>query len=353
MILDISGRKWKDTTVENKDRAYWLDVVKVVCTMMIVGQHSISYAWTNGSIGSLEWDITALIFMITRGAVMVFFICSGCGMLSREKSIGDIWKRNIWGLLKIYCCWMLVYGVYDTWQMIVGGEYSLRLIINVFLKKELFGHYHTWFIWTLVALYAITPLMKGIVQDKKHCQYFLVLSAVFSFLTPVLYNYPALDRLTTVISDMNMNFVVGFIFLYVLGHYLITYPMDKKINVAIIILGILISTGVWIFSLKLSLETGTPQMGMYDFMSPFGVVVAVTEFLLLQRLACRATVDSRLARLGKYGFGIYLMHPLFVGMLSNFSGLYTLVFAVIIYLVCLLTCVLLGRNKYTSRAFIR
>lgn len=339
--------------METKNKVYWLDIIKVVCTMLIVLQHSVSYSWTNGSIGTFEWDVASIIFMVSRCAVMVFFMCSGCGMLSRERSIREIWTRSIWGLVKVYFCWMLVYGVYDAWQMIAGGEYSLRLIINVFIKKELFGHYHTWFIATLIGLYAITPLLQGVVQDRRHCEYFLVLSAVFSFLTPILYNYPALDRITTVISDVNMNFVVGYILLYVLGHYLITYPPDKKTCVALVVPGILISIAVWLYSSYLSIRSGTPDMHLYDFMTPWGACIAVTMFLLIRLLADRADENSKLAALSKYGLGIYLMHPLFVVMLKNFKGLYTVLFAVVIYVICLVTCILLGKNKYTSRAFIR
>lgn len=107
-----------------KKNFLWIDIIKVFSTFLIVMQHSISASYTTFPVESPEWKIMNLIFMFSRMGVPIFFMCSGAGMLGRERSIKEVWCRNIFSLLKVYVGWMAVFGIKDVILIWIqgGGE---------------------------------------------------------------------------------------------------------------------------------------------------------------------------------------------------------------------------------------
>lgn len=144
-------------------------------------------------------------------------------MLGKNRSIHDIFCKNIFTILKVYACWMLVYGAIEatkaaTWE--IG--------VKELIKNVLFGRYHTWFIATLLGLYLITPFIDGFISDKALVRYFVVLSIVFTLIIPFATGMIHDERAIKVVNDMNMNFVVGYVTYYVVGYYVGYLEITKK-----------------------------------------------------------------------------------------------------------------------------
>ena len=89
--------------IKSQNRLLWLDCLKSFSTLLIVIQHSVSYEWVHLlTENNVIWKIINFVFMISKSGVPIFIMCSGIGMLQKERSIKDIFTKNVYGILKCY-----------------------------------------------------------------------------------------------------------------------------------------------------------------------------------------------------------------------------------------------------------
>lgn len=346
------------------DRIYWIECIRVFSAFLVVMQHSISGVWTTLPPELLEWKIINFVFLISRCAVPVFFMCSGIGMLAKKRSIESIFKKNILGLLKVYIAWMLVFGVRDGIFLIQEG-YGIRIILNAFIKDIVFGQYHTWFIMTLIGLYLITPILYEIVKREKLMKYFLILSILFTVIIPFVGKLDGSGRLNTTFETINMRFVVGYVMYYVLGYYIsrITWTEQRAYadsqkgrsffsacitsrKKAFLVTAILFVVGVltaFIISSMSSIRNGEATQTVYGEFAPLGLIINVSFLMLFQILIVSDKGNRWIFLLESCGIGIYLMHPLLLPIASCFSGLSRLLGGMIVYLIALIISLIIGK----------
>lgn len=317
-----------------KKRLLWMDIIKVFSTFLVVLQHCISNSYTTFPVNSREWMIINFVFMISRMGVPVFIMCSGAGILAEEHSVKEIWHRNILSLLKVYIGWMAVFGIMDVCRIWLQGENAnLRVMVNAFLKCILFGKYHTWFVFTLMGLYVITPFLYMIVQKKEYIFYFLALSVVFTVILPMFSGVEWLNRLLAVTDSINMHFVVGYSLYFVAGYFISMYMnrrWEKCAETAFIITAVIAYT----WSISASLKTGTANQEAYGLFSPCGFVISTTLTILFKKYCgeeSKSKILNKIAALQKYGIAVYLVHVIFVEIWAKVSGMHTLILAVLIW----------------------
>lgn len=329
----------------NKERKLWIDCIKVFSTFLIVMQHSISHEWVRLiESPNVEWSIINFVFMLSKAGVPIFIMCSGIGMLRKEKSIKEILFRNIFGILKIYISWMLIYGIYDVYSLFCDDLATIRTVINAIIKNIIFGEYHTWFIITLVALYLITPFLYVIVQNKTLTQYFLILSFVFTIIFPYIGRYEFLSRFYKVITDTNMKFVVGYSLYFVLGHYISRMNLSKKRKCGALVGFVVSVIAAFLLSCSKAMYSGAECQSAFTEFSLFGFGISV-GILLLFRIVFE---DSKLfteekeqnQRIRKFiinmsycGVGIYLLHPLLLFLIEHLTGWKCLMGGVLLWLI--------------------
>lgn len=330
----------------------WMDVIKVFSTFLIVMQHSISNSYTTLPVSGYEWKIVNFIFMISRMGVPIFIMCSGAGMLSREHTIKEIWQKNILGLLKVYVGWMAVLGVRDVIQIWIQGENAnVRVMVNAFIKCILFGKYHTWFVFMLLGLYAISPFLYIIVQKKELLFYFLILSIVFTVILPVFSGVERLGRLMSVADGINMHFVVGYSLYFVVG-YFICQCMERRWEKYAEIMLVLSVVAAYVSSVLMSLRTGSANQEAYGLFSPCGFMMSVSLLVLFKKYIGeerQSGVINGIAALQKYGIAIYLFHIIFVEAWTKGSGTIYMLTAVLIWLLSIGISVLIYRIPLLNR----
>lgn len=338
----------------NKARCLWLDLFKTFLTLVIVMQHSISHSWTSLPIQTPQWQVINVFFLFSRLAVPLFIMCSGIGMLSKERSISSIWRKNIFNLLKVYISWMFIYSIFDMISLHIAGYTEIRLYRNVLLKNILFGKYHTWFITMLLGLYIITPLLYTITLKKQHLQYFIILSIIFTTILPIIQHYEQLERLNNAIQNIHMNFVVGYSMYYLLGYYIYYYVPIKPFKHTTIFFLILFTSTCFVSS-YLSIQTGTPNQVLFIDFSFIAVILNSLMIIAFRQLfgtwESDAHFPNKLATLSKYGIAIYIMHPLFLWIIPENAGLTSLLYAVIIWIIALLISIFIKKLPVINKLF--
>ena len=303
-------------------RIYYLDVLRAIACIAVIIIHA-SSVYVKEDIGSANFWVANVLDSLARIAVPLFVMVSGSLMLSedyrfgKKKLIGHIGKMMVFFVFwsAVYCVIFKVAG-----QLLSNGRIDVMEDIEYFIV----GHFHLWFVYLIIGLYLILPLLRLWVKkdNQKYILYFVGLAMIFTIILPQITsigaNYNNLFvKLDEVIGDkIQLQYVGGYTCYFILGWYLHNYPIKNKNY--LYILGA-VSTLVTIFGTYiLSVSTGTPTQ-MYDDLGVNVLLPSMAVFVFVkERYYCARYRESRFMKsVSKYSLGIYAVHVLFVAVMYN------------------------------------
>lgn len=261
---------------------------------------------------SFEWQTYNAYDSMVRFCVPVFVMISGALFLnpSKEVSIQKLFSKNILRIVTAFVFWSACYAVYTS-KIYLGVTPDTT---TLFIKNFLLGHYHLWFLFMIVGLYLITPLLKKITADKKLTEYFLVLAFIFALVLPALLMLPIPGK--TIITGMTGKAAVylflGYSVYYVAGHYFTAYSITTIQKAIIYLLGILGALFTVFMTSYLSIAEGQPVTLLYSYLLPNVGFVALALLVLfkstLEKVCFSETFVKRIGLISKWVFGAYLVH---------------------------------------------
>lgn len=300
-------------------RLWFLDLLRILATYGIVLLHTSPLPVEHSAVDGLPWRIVITISILFRWCVPAFIMISGALFLSPEKSFstGRLYKKTI---LRIVTCFLFWSSFYAAAHCIIMGKGKWT-----FLNQLLRGHYHMWFIFTILALYMLTPLLRKMTESRKLTEYFLVLGLLFTFLFPRLLAFiqlfapPHADVIASMqsaVAQVNPLSGACALYYYVLGHYLCAYPPRKALHRPLIAAGALGCIATIVLTIWHSALLGTPSGQFYDMSSISVLAMTVGVFVLFQygfvRFMPTASQKRALLMLSTCSFGVYLAHPFFI-----------------------------------------
>ncbi|MBR6790016.1 MAG: acyltransferase family protein [Oscillospiraceae bacterium] len=170
----------------NTKRIFSYDIIRLAAILAVIMVHAAAPFVTNTVVGSFDFTTGNFFDSIARFAVPFFVMLSGALTLDEEKSFttGDMVKKAL-SMLGLLAFWALFYAlVYQViFPLCTGGSVSAVGFLNSFV----FGHFHLWYLFMLVGLYLITPVLRCFVRrdNAKIVRYFILLSVIFCFGLPV------------------------------------------------------------------------------------------------------------------------------------------------------------------------
>lgn len=303
-------------------RIAYFDFLRIFATFAIMLQHVDPYQSTDPTTATY---LVRLVFdLLTRWGVNIFLMISGALFLGSDSSIKKIYSHNILRIFTSFLFWSAVYSVIRT---VIYGYGTTNMIIEFFL-----GHYHMWFMWLIMELYVLTPILRKIVSSRRIGKYFLVVLLVYTAVIPQITDI--LNLVSPTLSDLasrtfngyiRNKFHIGIVY-FVLGYYLsrceLTVLRRRSIYFAGV-LGVLIS-GILTYLLARMGNTSTVLFERHMItMMAFSVAVFVfaREHFSFDRMK-KGTV-SFILKLSKYSFGAYLVHALVLEMMIYCFGVET------------------------------
>lgn len=301
---------------EKSNRIFYLEVLRVIACLSVIMIHaSMGYAISNT--GSFNFLVGNIFDGAARIGVPLFVMISGALMLdknykfSNKKMISHIKKMIIFLLF-----WSVVYYVrYSLIGALKRGEaIDIRSSIEIILE----GHFHLWFVYMIIGLYLIVPLLRAWVKDenKKIVEYYIILATVFVFLVPQLVELygrtlGSPDFLKRIVeNDLKLSYVGGYTMYFILGWYLHNYDIKNKKMIYILgVVGLFISTfGTYIGSQK----TGWIYL-MYGDLYTNVLFQGVAVFVFIKEKYKNITSNNIIvSSISKCSLGIYAMHILFI-----------------------------------------
>ena len=316
-------------------RKQFLDVLRVLATCAVVLMHVLTGATdvTDASIVPEYRSLLLSVMDLVTWCVPIFLMISGYLFLNPERTL------TYPVMIKKYCrriaLAILLFGVPYAASELVVAERTFRVrMIPEALKMTLTGHTwsHMWYLYLILFLYLITPLLKKVLQILPVWSVVAVMAVIFlgSSVAPFLNK----------VLDINSIPVLpdgGVYFLYYLCGYLFavrevcvdkaescgtsgkgmeagldTEPVRGKrtgnvwlIAAAVLIMGMILSRTLAGFSIQMA----------YNY--PFTVLLAV----LLFAAGWKGSIKKHRIpwqEAGALSFAVYLVHPVYVNLLYKF-----------------------------------
>ena len=293
-----------------REHVHYFDYLRLLASFCVVYMHVASGPLCNEI--DLSWHFTNLFTGLGFIAVPLFFMMSGYLLINdkRTTDIGILLKHRIPHLLVPLLTWSLVMLVLNSYlndQM--NLPYYIQGIIS-FLHSP--AAVHLWFLYTLIAIYAISPFLYGGLQalDRKGHIFVFILITLVSAKAMLQCILPAeLDVFLNIDLLNKMSFFDGHLCSFILGYYL--GNSKKKIPNSILILLMAITLGIITFgTYYLTMKTGAFNQTFQQQNAGFEVLLAALVFLFAKQnlnkpLRCKLLDIKPFVSLS---FGIYFIH---------------------------------------------
>ncbi|RDU23287.1 acyltransferase [Anaerosacchariphilus polymeriproducens] len=300
------------------NRVIYMDVLRIISIFAVITIHVGSQLQNLFDKGVPEWNVYNIYVSLSRFSVPIFVMISGYFFLNPKKEIkiSTLFRKYIGRLVIAFLFWSFIYAVATTNSAILSGRPESILIVA---KRTIEGHAQYWYLYMLVGLYIITPFLKRMLAliSKKELEYFLLLSFVFSGIVPYLgyFHNGFLQETSLIMNKFQLTFVSGYVFYFVLGHYIGTYEITKRLRRGSYILGLLgvFATiyGSWYFDVKIN------QNGAFfqDNLTVFIIFYSIAVFMFVKERFKNIQISEKkcalISSISQHTFGMYLCHDCF------------------------------------------
>ncbi|MDY5122809.1 MAG: acyltransferase family protein [Treponema sp.] len=218
----------------------YISYLRVFAMLMIIAAHTICTPVIYHSVQYSSFGLYSSVILtnIFRTGVLVFVMISGALFLRPEKElpIKKLLSRNVMRVFFV----LLFFGFLFALMEILFTEKSFSFsIIFVALLRVLENHSwgHLWYLYMLIGLYLITPLLKKYIDNSSDKELYYLLSIIFvcNLFFPLINEW----------CHIKIAFVIPisgrYIFYYLLGYFLHTRKIDIKTPIAFvfILLGVM------------------------------------------------------------------------------------------------------------------
>lgn len=309
------------------ERRTYMDCLRIIATFAVMILHiSAQYS---GSVAGVTWDIFCFYDAIVRWAVPVFVMVSGALFLDGNRSVERIYGKNIVRIITAFIFWSAVYALINFFT---SPGYELKNMLRWFVE----GPTHMWFLFMIVGLYMIVPLLRKIVEDRKLAGYFLLLSLIFTFVLPYCITVVSFKSVkiasiaSSILEKIGFFLTLGYVAYFVCGYFLSESNIRGKAERIIYFLGIcgFMVTIFYAFIFPVSKQENAAIF--HDNFTVNVMLESIAVFVFAKNhlgfLHAGRRTKEILKKMSEYSFGAYLVHAMVITQLNHLFGLNTLSF---------------------------
>ena len=291
----------------------WLNNVRALSVFAVVLLH-VSSEYVSGIdvsnplYGSYSWWVGDIYGSITRWCVPLFVMISGYLLLNKTEAVQDFFQKRLKKILIPVLFWSLFFSLWMLLKSFVRNELSdapLELA-----KAWLLGvpYYHLWCLFMIPFLYLVTPILRHLFNSASKDELFAFIC--FCFALAIIYH---LSESVLFHFDLNAkvhifpNKFLSFLGYFCFGGYVAKYNISLKPSKCFIVLAIAWSAtifGTYFFTFKY----------FYSFLSITAVMASIAILFLIKHFLDK---EIGLSGFAKLSFGIYLVHPVFLDVITS------------------------------------
>lgn len=231
-------------------------------------------------------------------------------------------KKYIFRLIIFLISWSIIYKIYGNYT--IYKENSIVYIIKDIMYSIISGKAstHLWFIYAIIGLYILTPILRVFTKNatKKELQYAITVGFIFSSISVLARNMKFLNLLYLNLEIIKKGIGIGFIEVYLIGHYLDKYDISKLKSEVIYCIGIICFTMTIVFYRYDCIKNATTSSWWIANDSPNMVLSSIAVFLFFKNHMNRE-INNALSKLlkiiSKRYLGIYGVHVLILWILNE------------------------------------
>lgn len=296
-------------------RIYYLDILRVIACFFVIMCHT-SGEYVVRDFGSLNFWVGDLLDSLCRVASPLFIMISGALMLDENYAYST--KKIKQHIIKMAVFFVFWSALYSVWFEVIqpirhGTAVSAQKIIEFFVQ----GPYHFWFVFLIVGIYAIVPLLRLWVkkENEKSVRYFIILAMIFAFALPQIIDigkqYSDLFVTPdTIIGYLRLDYVAGYTAYYLLGWYINNFEIKNRYLVYGA--GALSFAATFFGTYVIAMTTGRSSL-MFNNLSLTVFMQTAAVFLFFKSKYRDSRKSNRIiGSISKYSLGIYAVHVFFL-----------------------------------------
>ncbi|MCC7507155.1 MAG: acyltransferase family protein [Saprospiraceae bacterium] len=305
----------------------WADRLRNLATVMVIGIHvSAPVAHGYAAFDSWFWWAANWWDSACRPSVPLFVMLSGFLLLGKDYPLGDFLQRRFTRVIVPSLAWMVVYNIYNhlaSGQPATFAEAGVRMVENKV-------HYHLWFIYLIVGLYLVYPIMRPWVRTARERDYWYL----FALCAMASWGYKILYVFWNISIGIYWEFFCNNLGYFVLGYYLgnkptldeagghghlSPWPFTRRqllwVAGGLVVLGtVATAVGTYWASKKYGHEF---HPYFYDYLTPNVGLCAAGWFLLAKYTWNRRPLLDVEREFAIASFGIYFVHVLLLDFWSK------------------------------------
>jgi surface polysaccharide O-acyltransferase-like enzyme len=299
---------------EEMTRYFYLDYLRIYATIAVVTIHVSASKVSSDTFKTdlFGWFSGNFYETLSRASVPIFVMISGALLLNDKRSltISQFLKKRVNKVAIPLVAWSIIYYVAKVYNNTF--VFSLKEFIYKFFTDNIVAH--LWFMYTILGLYLITPLLKILVRNatKRDVEYFLGLWIFASIIAKLMVYLVGFSL------SMELFFVTNYVGYFVLGYYLFKYQFSKK-HVALTQISLVIGLlGTFFLTYYGTVKNGgILDQYWYAYHSVTVFMISVGIFTLFKDILYKSKLDinSKLNWFSQASFGIYLVHLLVLNYL--------------------------------------
>lgn len=325
----------------NSKREYSFDILRVISMCMVIIIHvSNVYSRSYGFISNKSFLFSLIFNTISRISVPIFLMISGALLLERDFNKKKYLNR-IKKFIILTIIWDIIYLVWEYYYLGITYNNFYKLLLEPFRA-------HLWYLYTILIIYTIQPLLKIILEksNKKIKIVLLILWLLFSTIS---------IKISFIANYFTIFCYIGY---FIIGNYLYKYIKKNELKKYTLPLSILIviSYGIsillnYMFSRRYNMFYNL----FFAYRTPF-IIIATFSFFTIIVSNNNKKISNFIISLSDLSFGVYLIHGIFLditvksfiyGSINSLIGIP--LFFIIILISSLVSVFILKKIKFIKK----
>ena len=302
-------------------RNFPLDVLRVLACLLVIWQHTSECYY-------IQWDgrlnpdhstyVLAFLNSLSRASVPLFVMISGYFLLPMRDTAQQFFRRRFSRVLGPFVLWCAAYAVYYVFRHGDSLGQCLQHIAHIPVN---YGTEvgHLWYVYMLLGLYLLVPVLSPWLQQCSRCQLqgYLALWGVTALLPYIHLIFPEVLGECFWNQSPMLYYFNGFVGYFLLGHYARRYGLSGAgVSLVLLLVGYAATSLIFYHRVPTSEWASQAELS-WEFCSLNVAMMAVGVFSLVQRIPWRS---SRLVTdMALVSYAIYLAH---IMVLDSFNGLF-------------------------------
>lgn len=340
----------QNTYIEASNHYYSIDCLRIVACILVVLTHICCYGMVDESLdipisifSVNDFQIYNFFTCLSQPAVAIFIMISGSFMLDPKINVTkEKISRHIIKCIKLIILFSII-------GIILNLLFNLYFNNSEFMIKELLkyldaGNGHLWYLYTILGLYLVTPILRKISSDTETLNKFIILSFVFSVLSETMSIFFPNNLFSSILDKLDLRILTGYILYYFLGYKLKELYEDNKLErkyvgyFLVVYIFSLLST--YFFSTYYRISNKIFDISPYCsnfYVATFLESISLFSISLLLNKSIKPKSIDMISKISSFTTGIYCFHNYVISYLFklydfNFCALIRIVLVTIIVL---------------------